>query len=156
MKPIRTLAASLLLAALPLAAASDPLAAIPEKDRDWPLHYLLRTKQYDAVLDLLPLAADLNAFDREGRTLLTIAARDKTADAYDMVKALLERGADPKLQDERGTRPLTTPPERGRWPWSSFSQTATERMSTASQSTRKPESPGISRLRSGQPRRAAI
>ena len=29
--------------------------AIPENERNFPIHYLLRTHRYDAVLDLLPL-----------------------------------------------------------------------------------------------------
>lgn len=80
--------------------------AIPENERDFPIHYLLRTHRYAAVLDLLPVAADLNEPDREGRTLLTIAAEDQSEDAHDMVKALLDRGADPQQQDGRGNAPL--------------------------------------------------
>lgn len=115
MKLTRTLWATF-LAVLPmfgqsvLDAPNEPAPvereAIPENERDFPLHYLLRTHRYDAVLDLLPVAADLNEPDREGRTLLTIAAEDESADAYDMVKALLDRGADPKQPDESGNAPL--------------------------------------------------
>ena len=112
----RILGAGFLLAAMPLAGQSVLSApdapspateiTIPENERDFPLHYLLRMHHYDAVLDLLPIAAGLDEQDREGRTLLTITARDETADAYDMVKALLERGADPKIMDGRGNAPL--------------------------------------------------
>lgn len=115
MKLARMLGAAL-LAALPLTGQSvldapnepAPLEreAIPQNERDFPLHYLLRTHRYDAVLDLLPIVADLNELDHEGRTLLTIAAKDESADAYDMVKALIERGADPKQQDGRGNTAL--------------------------------------------------
>ena len=39
--------------------------AIPENKRDFPIHYLLRTHRYDAVLDLLPVAAEFDEPDRE-------------------------------------------------------------------------------------------
>ena len=87
-----------------LRARTAPLegATIPEAEKDYPLHYLLWSKQYDAVLQALSLVTDFDEWDTEGRTVLTIAASDDTADAYDMVKALLERGADPMATDGTG------------------------------------------------------
>ena len=111
--------AGLLILAVPWAASAqsildtlrgqaDPLESvvIPETDLEHPLHYLLRTGQYEAALDVLPLAAEVNEPDQNGDTPLTIAAKDKTADAYDMVKALLERGADPMRTDKAGLTAL--------------------------------------------------
>lgn len=70
------------------------------------LHDALRTREYDKAMRLIPLARDLDAMDADGHTPLTLAASDKTADAFDMVQALLKMGADPNLPDGTGYTPV--------------------------------------------------
>lgn len=74
--------------------------------REYPLHWALMVKDYDEASRLIPLTADLNALDPTGKTPLTVATEDESADAFDMVEALLRMGADPALADSRGLSPL--------------------------------------------------
>ena len=74
--------------------------------REYPLHWALMVKDYYEALRLIPLAADLDAVDPLGKTPLTIATEDESADAFDMVEALLRMGADPALPDTEGLSPL--------------------------------------------------
>lgn len=75
-------------------------------EREYPLHWVLNAKNYDEALRLIPLTPDLNAVDLMGRTPLTIAAADESADAFDMVEALLRMGADQTIADADGLLPL--------------------------------------------------
>ncbi len=56
-----------------------------------------------AIEKLFASKPDLNKVDGEGRTLLMEAVMEKRAD---LVKLLLEHGADPKLADKEHTTPL--------------------------------------------------
>lgn len=87
---------------------SDPEAELDYEtlQREYPLHWALMVKDYNEALRLIPLAADLDAVDPLGKTPLTIATEDESADAFDMVEALLRMGADPALPDTRGLSPL--------------------------------------------------
>ena len=62
--------------------------------------------RYDQALEAMVRAADLDGLDSEGNTPLTIAARDQSADAYDMVEALLRYGAKPEGRDADGRTAL--------------------------------------------------
>lgn len=75
-------------------------------ESEFPLHWALKTKDYDAALRLIPLTADINAVDPTGDTPLTIATKDESADAFDMVRALLLMGADASAPDRHGLSPL--------------------------------------------------
>ena len=75
-------------------------------EAEFPLHWALKTQDYDEALRLIPLTPDLNAADTMGDTPLTIAAQDESADAFDMVRALLRRGADASAPDRHGLSPL--------------------------------------------------
>lgn len=87
---------------------SEPEAELDYEtlQREYPLHWALMVKDYNEVLRLIPLAADLDAVDPLGKTPLTIATEDESADAFDMVEALLRMGADPALPDTRVLSPL--------------------------------------------------
>ena len=71
---------------------SDPEAELDYEtlQREYPLHWALMVKDYNEALRLIPLAADLDAVDPLGKTPLTIATEDESADAFDMVEALLQ------------------------------------------------------------------
>ncbi len=82
------------------------VAAFPIEGVAKSLHHFLSTRQYEAALDAMRVATDLNARSSSGRTPLTIAARNPANDGYDMVYALLSLGADPDLRDGEGATPL--------------------------------------------------
>lgn len=76
-----------------------------------PLHFALRERNYDDALAAMRTQVDIDevAYDENGNALrpLCLAAQDGSADAYDMVRALIQRyGADPNVQDGRGFTPL--------------------------------------------------
>ena len=76
-----------------------------------PLHFALRERNYNDALVAMRTHVDFDevAFDENGRALrpLCLAAQDSSADAYDMVRALIRRyGADPNVHDGRGFTPL--------------------------------------------------
>ena len=73
-----------------------------------PLHYALYRKNYDDALAAMPLAKDIDMIEgTTGMTGLGVAARDESADAIDMVQALVLRfGADPKIVDAEGNTAL--------------------------------------------------
>lgn len=73
-----------------------------------PLHYALANRSYDRALAEMVLADDIDAVEPTfGSTALCLAAKDETADAIDMVQALvLKRGADPAVPDAQGLTPL--------------------------------------------------
>lgn len=75
-------------------------------ESEFPLHWALKTQDYDEALRLIPLTPDLNTADPMGDTPLTIAASDESADAFDMVRALLQMGADATAPDRHGLSPL--------------------------------------------------
>ena len=87
---------------------SEPEAELDYEtlQREYPLHWALMVKDYNEALRLISLAADLDAVDPLGKTPLTIATEDESADAFDMVEALLRMGADPALPDTQGLSPL--------------------------------------------------
>ena len=108
---------------LPLPAACQALAAeqaspqaAPEARAEAfrseaPLHFALRERHYDDALAAMRSQADIDevAYDEHGKALqpLCLAAQDASADAYDMVQALVRRyGADPNVHDGRGFTPL--------------------------------------------------
>ena len=95
--------------------ANQPVRDQPEEggeydyerlEAEFPLHWALKAKDYDEVLRLIPLTPDLNTADPMGDTPLTIAASDESADAFDMVRALLHMGADASAPDRHGLSPL--------------------------------------------------
>lgn len=73
-----------------------------------PLHYYLLKKEHDKVFELLPLVTDIDAIEPlTGTTPLTMAARDETSDAYDVVKAMvLVYGADLDEPEHTGFKAL--------------------------------------------------
>lgn len=74
-----------------------------------PLHYELAMRHYDHALEKMPLVTDIDAQDDMGLgiTPLGLAASDESADAYDVVHALLSvYGADSNVPDGRGLLPL--------------------------------------------------
>lgn len=77
------------------------------------LNFLLVMRRYDAALESMQRTDDLNVVDTEGRLPLTIAARDQSADAYDMVEALLRLGAKPDERDATGRTALHYASEAG-------------------------------------------
>ena len=77
------------------------------------LNFLLVMRRYDAALEAMQRTDDLNVVDAEGRLPLTIAARDQSADAYDMVEALLTLGAKPDERDATGRTALHYASEAG-------------------------------------------
>lgn len=95
---------SVILAALIIASAA--MAQESSEAVDFPLHQALREGAYDAAIHFLVRTRDLNAADHNGDTPLTIAANDESADAYDMVRALLEHGADVNQSDGHSILPL--------------------------------------------------
>lgn len=84
---------------------------IESLQRDAPLHWALRYRKYDAALKAMPLTRNVDSaakteFGIESRPIC-LAAQDPTADAYDMVRALIKRyGADPNLRDGNGLTAL--------------------------------------------------
>lgn len=76
-----------------------------------PLHAALRERDYNAALAAMPLARDIDAIAVAERGValqpLCLAAQDASADAYDMVRALVLRyGAKANVRDGRGYTPL--------------------------------------------------
>lgn len=78
--------------------------------REWehthPLHFALRVNEYDRALEAMRLMTAAEARDPWGRTPLSLAADDESAAAYDMVRALLQYGANPNGRDGDGLTPL--------------------------------------------------
>ena len=79
--------------------------------RTAPLHFALRARDYDGALAAMLVQQDIDEVleDERGKALqpLCLAAQDASADAYDMVRALiLSYGADPNVRDGRGQSPL--------------------------------------------------
>lgn len=88
-----------------------PEARAEEFSSEAPLHFALRERHYDDALVAMRAQTDIDeiAYDEHGRALrpLCLAAQDASADAYDMVQALIRRyGADPNVHDGRGFTPL--------------------------------------------------
>ena len=96
---------AVLFSALGLAWAAEENSP---KEEDTTLHNELRKRNYDHALKAMTIAEDINAIDpNTGHTALSIAATDESADAYDMVKALVVMyGADLGTRDGRGFTPL--------------------------------------------------
>ena len=67
-------------------------------------HFWIAARKYDEALKTLPYVDDVDAVEPvTGSTALTLAAADETADAYDMVQALiLKFGASPTVTDRNG------------------------------------------------------
>lgn len=93
---------SLLLAPV-LTASPDSNSEISEENR---LVFLIVTGQYELALEDMETSLYINAEDQWGRTPLGRAARLSIDDSYDMVHALLLRGADPNLREGEGITPL--------------------------------------------------
>ncbi len=93
-------------------AASSPLERIRKRsaaiEAASPLHYALYRKNYDDALAAMPLAKDIDMIEETtGMTALGLAAKDESADAIDMVQALVLRlGADPTFVDADGNTAL--------------------------------------------------
>ena len=90
-------------------AALEARAEVFESEA--PLHFALRERNYDDALAAMRTQVDVDevAYDEQGNALrpLCLAAQDRSADAYDMVRALIRQyGADPNVQDGRGFTPL--------------------------------------------------
>lgn len=107
--------ASILLVVTTIGWSAEPVTPEAESKRFFallnessPLHYNLVTRKHGKVFELLPLVEDIDAIEPvSGATPLTMAARDETADAYDMVKAMVvQYGADPTETDRNGFTPL--------------------------------------------------
>ena len=92
-------------ASSPLERARERSAAIEKASH---LHIALIRKNYDDALAAMPLAKDIDMIEEmTGMTALGVAARDESADAIDMVQALVVRyGADPKFVDAKGNTAL--------------------------------------------------
>ena len=73
-----------------------------------PLHYYLLKKEHDKVFELLPFVAEIDAIEpMTGTTPLTMAARDETSNAYDVVKAMISvYGADLDQPEHTGFKAL--------------------------------------------------
>jgi len=76
-----------------------------------PLHDALQKRDYDVALKAMVAQQDIDAVARDqhgvGSPPLCLASQDTTADAYDMVKALVVTyGADPNARDDSGFTPL--------------------------------------------------
>ena len=83
-----------------LALVGAPLAG------EVPLNDLIKTGRHEEAIKAMRLAQDLDAVDEAGDTPLTVAARFKNENAYDMVHVLLNLGADPNSRDGSGATPL--------------------------------------------------
>ena len=106
MKRYLTLLATLLIATL-LGAAETPLshsARMEAMKASSKLHYELFRKHYDHALLAMPLAEDINMIEETtGLTALSLACKDESADAIDMVQPLVAKyGADPDVVDAKG------------------------------------------------------
>lgn len=73
-----------------------------------PLYYYLLNKEHDKVFELLPFVTEIDAIEpMTGTTLLTMAARDETSNAYDVVKAMISvYGADIDQPEHTGFKAL--------------------------------------------------
>lgn len=82
------------------------------------LHYQLATRKHDQVFETLPSVEDIDAIEPvSGTTALTLAARDETSDAYDVVQAMVLRyGADPTATDRSGFTALHFAAQAGNLP----------------------------------------
>ncbi len=72
------------------------------------LHYELSMRHYNDALKIMPRVEDIDVIEpTTGLTALAMAAQDETADAYDMVRALVVKfGADPATVDKQGLTAL--------------------------------------------------
>ncbi len=79
---------------------------ITEWKHSYPLHFALRSNEYDRAIEVMRMMTDMEVKDPWGRTPLSLAADDEAAAAYDMARALLQYGADPNGRDRDGLTPL--------------------------------------------------
>ncbi len=79
---------------------------ITEWKHSYPLHFALRSNEYDRAIEVMRMMTDMEVKDPWGRTPLSLAADDEAAVAYDMARALLQYGADPNGRDRDGLTPL--------------------------------------------------
>lgn len=72
------------------------------------LHRALENRQYDEVLEILKYISksDIDELDNNGNTPLTIAAENPAIEGYEMVRALLARGADVNKPNATNWRPI--------------------------------------------------
>lgn len=101
----------IMLCAVAVTYGQSPEARQPQPELEAPLHHALRQRNYDAALKAMPLQRNIDAAaaDKNGikSTPLCLAVQDPSADAYDMVQALLLKyGADTNVRDGRGFTPL--------------------------------------------------
>ena len=90
-----------------LEKGADPNA---QNDKGWsPLHIAVQEDAVDVVRCLLTLGAEVNLGDADRRTPLHVAAKDKDKKSK-IVPLLLEHGADPCAQDNRGQIPYQLRP----------------------------------------------
>lgn len=92
-----------------LLSENDKLAATTRFDGFSPLHIAVMTEQPDLVKKLLSLGADINAMNSSHasryrqQTAIFVAAEEGR---YEMVKLLLDQGADPNVQEYNQRTPL--------------------------------------------------
>ena len=75
------------------------------------LHEALERRQYTQAIEILRLGVDPDEPGVGGKLRIVIAARDASADAYDLVYELLPLGADPNShlrlsRDQKPSMPL--------------------------------------------------
>ena len=77
------------------------------------LHRALEAREYTEAVQLIRLGADVNELSVNGELPLVIAADDKSADAFDVVRELLRFGALPSETDGEGYTALHHAASRG-------------------------------------------
>lgn len=77
-----------------------------EEQSDGALHNALAARDYDEAIRMIRLGADVNELSGDGERPLTIAAANRSADAFDVVRELLKYGAATNEVNESGLTAL--------------------------------------------------